>query len=265
MSMSKKHSDIIQKQFTKTMEAFSEFAPRDTAEMLAVRVDLVKPQPHELSLDVACGPGTLVLAMAPRVLFARGIDLTRAMLLQARRFQAQANLVNACFDRGDAEQLPYPDASFHVVTCQFCFHHMPKPTAALREMARVARPEGRVMVIDSVAPESDEKWELHNQIERKRDPSHTASLRLTDFLAMFEGLRFRVARQRIRRQTRSFNQWMLRAGVPSSHERYREVRRMMEVSIAGDAAGFSPHPNGGDLTIVHHEGMFLLEREENSP
>jgi ubiquinone/menaquinone biosynthesis C-methylase UbiE len=258
--VSKKHSGLVQKQFTETVEAFSKFAPRDTAEMLAARVDFIKPQAHEHSLDVACGPGTLVLAMAPRLRFARGIDLTRAMLLQARGSQRESNITNACFDRGEAEQLPYADSTFEVVTSQFCFHHLLKPKLALQEMARVARPEGRVVLIDTLGPESDKKWERHNRIELERDPSHTASLRLTDFLALFEDLSLRVARQTIRRHTRSFNEWMLRAGVASCHPRYQEVRRMIEESIPGDAAGFSAAPKNGDYTIVHHEAMFWLER-----
>ena len=82
--MSKKQRETVQKQFTKTAEAFAEFAVRDTPEVLAEKVEFAKPQPTDSALDVACGPGAFVLALAPRVSLARGIDLTVEMLRRAR-------------------------------------------------------------------------------------------------------------------------------------------------------------------------------------
>jgi ubiquinone/menaquinone biosynthesis C-methylase UbiE len=260
--MSKRHKEAVQKQFAKTVEAFSKSAVRDTPEVLAEKVAFAKPQPSEISLDVACGPGELVLGLAPRLRFARGIDLTEGMLRQAREFQAQRRIGNAAFDRGDAEQLPYAAGAFDLVTCQCSIHHMPGPEAALREMVRVVRPEGRLMVIDSIAPEIDAKFELHNQIEKLRDPSHAATLRLTSLLRMFEDCGLEVARQSIKRRARSFNQWMLRAGIETSDKRYQQVRQLVEDSARGDRAGFSPQVEEADISIVHHEGMFLLTRKD---
>ena len=110
--MSKKHKETVQKQFTKTADAFAKFAVRDTSEVLAEKVEFAKPQPQELVLDVACGPGAFILAIAPRVSFACGIDLTPEMLRQARQFQAEKQIANAAFACADAEHIPSPDASF---------------------------------------------------------------------------------------------------------------------------------------------------------
>ena len=259
--MSKKHKETVQKQFAKTADAFSTFAVRDTPEVLEEKVAFLRPQPADLALDVACGPGALVLALAPRVAFARGIDLTAEMLIRARAFQQERKISNAAFDRGEAEQLPYPDASFDLVSCQCSFHHMPKAELAFREMVRVAKPDGRIAVIDTLGPESDPKFELHNRIETLRDPSHTLSLRLTTYLEMFEKNGAEVTRQSLRRRQRSFNQWMLRAGLEPKHKRYQETRQLLEESIAGDRAGFSAQPQGDDFIITHNEGMFLLARK----
>jgi len=260
--MSKRHKDAVQKQFTKTAEAFSIFVQRDTPEILAEHVAFTKPQPTDLALDVGCGPGALVLALAPRVRFARGLDLTDALLRQALRFQAEHHVANACFDRGDAEQLPYSDAAFDLVTCRFAFHHLPKPALVLKEMLRVTKPDGRLAIIDSLAPEIDSKFEYHNRIERLRDPSHTETLRLTAFLAMFDDPGLEVRRQAIRRRPRSFNQWMRRAGLEATEKRYQEARQLMEESIAGDKAGYSPRAVTDDITIVHSEAMFLVGRSQ---
>ena len=78
--MSKRHKEAVQKQFTKTAEAFSTFAMRDTPEVLKEKVDFAKPQPTDIVLDIACGPGEFALALVPRVHFVRGVDLTPEML-----------------------------------------------------------------------------------------------------------------------------------------------------------------------------------------
>ena len=258
--MSKKHKEAVQKQFTKTADAFAKFAVRDSLEVLGEKVEFAKPQAHELILDVACGPGAFVLAVAPRVRFSMGIDLTPEMLRQARQFQAEKQTANAAFLRGDADYLPFPAACFDLVSCQHAFHHITKPEPVLREMIRVTKPEGGLLILDPLAPESDAKFELYNHIERLRDPSHTSSLRLTSFLSMFEEHGLEVFRQSLRRRPRSFNQWMQRAGLLPGKKRYAETRRQMEESIPGDKAGFSARADGDDIQIVHNEGMFLARR-----
>ncbi len=256
--MTKKHREAVQKQFTRTADAFSKFAVRDTPEVMEEKIAFAKPQPTDVALDVACGPGAFSLALAPRVQFARGIDITEEMIRQARQFQAERAIPNAAFDCGEAEALPYANESFDLVTSQMSFHHMPKPEAALAEMVRVAKPTGRILVIDPLAPESDEKFELYNALEQARDPSHTNTLRLTTFLRMFEDLHLEILRQSLKRRQRSFNNWMLRAGLEPKHKRYQETRKMLEDSIPGDKGGHSPVVQGEDIVIIHNEGLFLL-------
>lgn len=259
--MSRKHKETVQKQFTKTADAFAKFAVRDTPEVLAEKVEFAKPQPHDFVLDVACGPGAFILAVSPLVSFATGIDVTLEMLRQARKFQEEKHVANAVFACADGEQIPFPDASFDLVSCQHAFHHITKTEPVLEQMMRVTKPQGRLLILDPLAPESDSKFELYNQIERLRDPSHTFSLRLTTFLSMFEEHGLEVSRQSLRRRQRSFNQWMRRAGLEPGQKRYVETRKRMEESMPGDKAGFTGRVDGDDIQIIHNEVMFLLTRQ----
>ena len=73
---------------------------------------------------------------------------------------------------GRAEQLPFADASFDLVTCVNSLHHIARPARALDEMARVLGPGGRLVLEDMVAdpdPRRARRWE---EIERLRDPEH---------------------------------------------------------------------------------------------
>jgi ubiquinone/menaquinone biosynthesis C-methylase UbiE len=255
----------VQAQFTRTVEAFARYATRDTPEMLAERVEFAELTPGDLMLDVACGPGAFTLAAALRVRFARGADLTPAMLGQARAFQQERGVNNACFDRAEAERLPYADSTFDFVTCQFALHHLPRPRATLEEMVRVTKPGGRVYVVDSVGPEDTATAELHNHIERLRDPSHADTLSPKTLLAMFVSQGLRVLKQLVLDRPRSFNQWMLRAGHQPSDASYLAVRRALEESMAGNRAGLAARRTGDDLAILHREGLFLLAKPSAPP
>lgn len=258
--MSKKHQATVQKQFTKTADAFSKFAVRDSADVIAEKVQFVKPQLENIILDVACGPGALVLAMATKVRFAYGMDLTGEMLRQARGFQGERQIGNAAFSRGEGERMPFADAAFDLVSCQYAFHHIPRPELVLKEMVRATKLDGRIFIDDTLGPESEEKYDLHNRIEILRDPSHTSSWRLTTLLEMFEKCGLEIISQSFKRNHRSFNHWMQRAGIEPQDARYKEVRKLMEASVPGDKAGFSPQFQGDDIDIIQNEGMFLLCR-----
>jgi ubiquinone/menaquinone biosynthesis C-methylase UbiE len=259
--MSKKHKEAIQKQFTKTAEAFSVFAMRDTPEVLKEKIDFARPQAADVALDIACGPGAYVLALAPLVSKSRGIDLTPEMLRRARTFQSEKQIANADFVRGEAESLPFADGSFSLVSCQCAFHHMAKPKVILDEMVRVLNSGGRLYLTDPVAPESDSKFETYNRIEILRDPSHTETLRLTEYLRLFDEAGLEITRQSLRRRQRSFDNWMLRGGHAPGSKKYAETRKLMESSMNGDKSGFSAQPDGSDIKIVHNEAMFLLTRK----
>jgi SAM-dependent methyltransferase len=92
-------------------------------------------------LDVACGTGNTALPLARRGCIVTGVDIAPNLLVQARERAAAEGLAIA-FDEGDAEQLPYPDASFDAVTTMFGAMFAPRPALVAAEFARVLKPGG---------------------------------------------------------------------------------------------------------------------------
>jgi len=92
-------------------------------------------------LDVACGTGNLAIPAARKGAAVWGLDLAPNLLEQARQRAASEGL-QATFEEGDAEQLPYPDAHFDVVMSMFGAMFAPRPEVAAAELARVCRPKG---------------------------------------------------------------------------------------------------------------------------
>ena len=74
-------------------------------------------------LDVATGTGFTALAFAARVKEVIGLDVSEGMLAQARANAQAEALANVTFQKGAAESLPFPDASFDKVTCRVAPHH----------------------------------------------------------------------------------------------------------------------------------------------
>lgn len=100
-------------------------------------------------LDVGTGTGYLVSMFAEMGHEAVGLDLTEGMMEKAReRAQASGHAIQ--FELGDAENLPFEDASFDVVACRYCLWTLPDPEKALAEWARVTKPGGQILAIEGL-------------------------------------------------------------------------------------------------------------------
>ena len=102
---------------------------------------------HDQLLDVGCGPGAALVDAAGVVRSAYGIDLSPEMIGKALDATRGFEHVDVCV--ADSERLPFGDAAFTAVLCSTSFHHYPDPQHAVREMARVLAPGGRLVVGDA--------------------------------------------------------------------------------------------------------------------
>jgi ubiquinone/menaquinone biosynthesis C-methylase UbiE len=94
-------------------------------------------------LDVACGTGNLAIPAAKAGASVTGVDIAPNLLEQARA-RAQREGVQVQFDEGDAEHLPYPDASFDLIVSMFGAMFAPRPARVAAEFVRVCRPGGHI-------------------------------------------------------------------------------------------------------------------------
>jgi SAM-dependent methyltransferase len=107
--------------------------------------DRLKIAPGTRLLDIACGAGQLTLPAAKRGIKVTGLDLA-ANLVQQARSKAAAEGLDIRVDQGDAESLPYPDASFDVVMSLIGSMFAPRPELVGSEMVRVCVPGGTIIM-----------------------------------------------------------------------------------------------------------------------
>jgi ubiquinone/menaquinone biosynthesis C-methylase UbiE len=169
------HQKQVVGQFTQQAEGYARLtgAMSGTERQAAFRA-LIQARPDDTVLDVCCGPGTISLDLAPFVAQVTGLDLTAAMLQQARAAQARKNVMNVEWMQGDIYALPFDDAAFSLVISGAAFHHLSAPRRAFRELLRVCAAGGRIVVRD-VTP-APGKSAAYDRMEKLRDPSHTHAL-----------------------------------------------------------------------------------------
>jgi ubiquinone/menaquinone biosynthesis C-methylase UbiE len=177
------------------------------------------------------------------------------MLDQARRTQQAEGVKNVAWDQGDVSAMPYADVTFDIVTCRFAVHHFPDPLPVLREMRRVCRPGGRIVIADS-APAAA-KADAFNAMEKLRDPSHTRALPVEKMTELFRrsGLpEPRVERTRLGLDLDEF----LARSYPQEGDEAR-IRQMFERVLTDDAMDLEPRREGTKIRFSVPVGIFAVQ------
>ena len=257
------HGNLVQERFTRTASEFASFSQKvraaEASQLLQILRECVSAtgsSEHALrgmcALDVACGPGTFTLAFAPHVARITGLDITAAILQQARAAAEREGLPQIEWLLGNAEQLPWDAAAFDLVTTAYSLHHIGNAAEAIREIARVLRPGGWLALVDVCVPdapagEAHFDADVNNAIEIARDRSHVRTFRPAEPHDLAGRAGLQVAKGQPGSRERSFDDWMQIAGWKPGDAAYAETRRLMEKNLEHDRSGFAPRfPNSAD-------------------
>lgn len=176
------HADRIRTQFTQQAEPFAAFPIHTQETSLAWLREELHLRGNERVLDAGCGPGLVTRYLAAYAHALVGVDATPAMLTKAR--EVTAGFEQVSFVEGLMEALPFETGFFDAVVTRYTLHHVIDPEVVVRELVRVCRVGGRVVVCDA-APQPACR-DAYDAWERLRDPSHTSARTPDELCALAE-------------------------------------------------------------------------------
>ena len=172
------------------------------------------PAPAAAALDVGCGAGHLSFAIAPDFARVVALDPAPGMLAVVRDAAAARHLPQIETVEGAGDRLPFADESFDLVCSRKSAHHWRRIEPALRELRRVLKPGGHLLMIDTEG-EEDPLADTHLQtIELLRDRSHVRSHTPRQWQAMLAAAGFAVVAHETWPLRLEFASWVERMRTP---------------------------------------------------
>ncbi len=248
---------LVQDQFGPNAAAYVTSEVHAKGESLGRLVTLVQPQAKWRVLDVATGAGHTALAFAPHVAEVVATDITPQMLQQTAVLAQERGITNLTTEPADAENLPFGDGAFDLVTCRIAPHHFPDVPWFVAESARVLRSGGWLAVADNVAP-AGAAGAYVNAFEKLRDPSHGRCLTVAEWTAAYEAAGLTATHVGTLWKRLVFDPWARR--LTDNAALVEQVRTML-LAASGATREFLRPENGEKLTFRLQEGIFIGRKE----
>lgn len=258
--------ELVQQQFGDKAAAYATSTVHAKGASLGRLVELLQPQPTWHALDVATAAGHTAHTIAPHVAHVIATDITPQMLPKAAELAAEKGLTNVSTKVADAEDLPFEDNSFDLVTCRIAPHHFPDIAQFVRESARVLKPGGILAVVDNIVPftTSRKKKEQQayeaaaqyiNAFEKLRDPSHGRCLSLREWEALYKTAGFTVTHTETALKKMDFAPWAARMNV--SPEDTIRLKAMLLQAPEIVANFLTPQVAGDTIEFYLHEAIII--------
>jgi ubiquinone/menaquinone biosynthesis C-methylase UbiE len=229
--------DDVRSRFAPVAVNYTRSTFHASSERLQEVLELARPKPGDLALDVATGTGNTAFALAPYVRRVIWLDVTPEMLEQARRLTAERDVKNADWILGDVAALPFQDDTFDLYTVRAAPHHFADVDAFLSEAFRVLKPDRDAAFIDC-SPPVPARDVLH-EVEVRRDPSHVKALTVEEWSEHFQRAGFEIEVAARRELDWDYDEWMHTMAV--------------DPALAGELAGVIESAQGQALAQLHPE------------
>ena len=234
----------IQSEFTRTAKTFGKRTIGRFDHMGVVAFS--RAESGSSICEVGAGTGNFLSLFSDVAGHLIAVDLTEAMLLEARRLHDRMDLVI-----GDGGGLPLRSSSIDLVACAQMLHHVGDPVPVLSEMARASRKH--VVVVDQISTEEPSEIEAMNAIEMLRDPSHASSRPPSALRALLSAAGLDTVDEAIHETEDSFSKWMAADEFPQ-----RRVDAVMGfVETRGAETGMGWTLQDGEWSFVRRRMMLL--------
>lgn len=262
MSSFDPHTKEIQKQFNRQAKDYAQTNQAKDVRAMTGLVRLTKTNKSSHTLDVACGPGRLTMAFANQAKQATGLDVTENLLSIGRTEAAKLEIDNIAFTYGSALEIPFDSKTFDTVSCRAAFHHFAAPEQVLKEMARVLKPCGEILIADILGHEDATRAAHHDALEQLCDPTHVRCLSKTGFQTLFGATGLDATSSRFGSMDYEVEQWLIHGGPNEAQK--EEIRSRFKQSVVSDQTGLGVREEKDVLKFTHQTVVFVLEHTANA-
>ncbi len=217
-------------------------------------VELLGPQPDWRVLDIATGAGHTALTFAPHVAQVLATDITPEMLEQVELLVEEQDLDNVLIETADAQDLPYPEHSFHLVTCRIAAHHFSDIPGFVQESTRVLKPGGQLAIVDNIVPDGP-VGDYINAFGKLHDPSHGRCLSILEWLEIAEAAGLSLVHQETIAKQMDFDFWAQR----HDENGLRYLKSMLTQGNAGVQEFLKPAVADRRTHFQLIEGIFIFQ------
>jgi ubiquinone/menaquinone biosynthesis C-methylase UbiE len=249
---------LSRERFGARADGYRESASHAGGPDLKLLLTWLDPKPAERTLDVATGGGHVALALARTGADVDACDLTPEMLGAAEALLAE-NDCTAAFAVAEAEELPYDDATFDIVTCRIAAHHFPDVSAFFAEVARVLKPGGRFGFQDQTLPPEGPSAVLTDLFERTRDRSHNQAFNQLGWVTLIERVGLVVEHTELIDKRHDFAEWTARQDCDA--DAVAELEQLMAETPEGMHRWLEPVYDGTRLVAFRNRHLVVLARK----
>ena len=180
------HAERVRDQFSRQAGEYAVSAPHSSGESLDILQRLAAKTRHRWAVDVATGAGFTAFAVAPYADRVLATDIAPGMIRVTRDAAAERGLNNVSAVFSAAENLPFRSGAIDLVTCRTAPHHFHRLDDAMHEIARVIRPGGAFLLVDTCTSEDPEVAAWQQVMEVRRDPTHVRNLPPSEWRSLIE-------------------------------------------------------------------------------
>lgn len=233
--------------FNKQAEDYNKFEFINNKTEIGKIINVGYPYKNKRVLDLACGSGIIALELSKYADIVDALDVSPLMIDRLKKECNNKKLNNINYLVGDAHNLKYEDNTFDTVITRLSMHHFNNPRIVLKEIKRVLKNLGELIIIDIITSEDEEEMRLQNSFNKIRDFSHNKFFTLNSLKKILRETNFINPEIQLWKQKRNFKDWISLSNYSDDDE--------ILYNIMG---GFAAHDIklGMDLRIEKNELLF---------
>ena len=239
------HAQRISEQFSPQANAYLTSAVHAAGEDLQRLQQWLTPFREGHILDIGCGAGHASFTASPLVKQVTAYDLSTDMLSVVKETAESRQMMNIDCQQGIAESLPFDDQQFDCVISRYSAHHWQDVPQALREVFRVIKPSGKLIMMDIASPGAPLYDIWLQSIEVLRDPSHVRNYSPGEWLQMATESGLRIEQLVTGQLALDFQQWVSRMKTPAPTV---AAIRTLQQAVSGEVQAYFQLQDDGSFS-----------------